>query len=123
MKKIKKYAIFILFLYLLFLTYMLLRPANSLPKDFILFEGADKIVHCCVFVMLSFLFKIAFPKVNFWVLLLILFIYGILTEVAQEFAQTGRSGDVFDLVADTIGIVIGWFSYDVFRKFFRNILP
>ena len=117
MKQLKKYTFLILLSYLIFLTYMLLRPASSLPKDFVLFEGADKIVHCCIFAVLSFLVRMSFPKINFWLFLTILFFYGIITEIVQELSNMVRSGDILDLLADIIGIFIGWFIYIFFNKF------
>lgn len=107
-KKIHNLLQITLFFYTLLLTYMLLRPANSLPKDIYWFEGADKVVHFGIFGVLSFLYKATFSRQAFGRCFLILILYGIATELAQEYMHLGRSGDPLDLLADAIGIVLGY---------------
>ena len=63
---------------------MLLRPANSLPKDIHWFEGADKVVHFGIFGVLGFLFEATYPKQDFYKYLAILLLYAIFTEIAQH---------------------------------------
>ncbi|MEX1132734.1 MAG: VanZ family protein [Flavobacteriales bacterium] len=49
--------------------------------------------------------------------------YGALTEVLQELSGAGRSGDVWDLVADTAGVFIAavWLLWGaVWAAYFRN---
>ena len=111
-KKIHNLLQITLFFYTLLLTYMLLRPANSLPKDIYWFEGADKVVHFGIFGVLGFLFEATYPKQDFYKYLAILLLYAIFTEIAQQLMDNGRSGDVMDLLADTLGIII---AYIVFR--------
>lgn len=36
-------------------------------------------------------------------------VYGILTEIVQESMHNGRKGDLWDLAADLLGIVCGFF--------------
>ena len=98
----------ILTLYWLFLTYMLLSPPKGLSQELPLFEGADKVVHVVIFAVLSFLYKATFSRQAFGRCFLILILYGIATELAQEYMHLGRSGDPLDLLADTIGIVLGY---------------
>ena len=98
----------ILTLYWLFLTYMLLSPPKGLPQELPLFEGADKVVHVVIFAVLSFLYKATFFRQAFGRCFLILILYGIATELAQEYMHLGRSGDPLDLLADAIGIVLGY---------------
>ena len=98
----------ILALYWLFLTYMLLSPPKGLPQELPLFEGADKVFHVVIFAVLSFLYKATFSRQAFGRCFLILILYGIATELAQEYMHLGRSGDPLDLLADAIGIVLGY---------------
>ncbi len=111
-KKIHNLLQITLFFYTLLLTYMLLRPADSLPKDIHWFEGVDKVVHFGIFGVLGFLFVATYSKQDFYKYLAILLLYAIFTEIAQQLMGNGRSGDVMDLLADTLGIVV---AYIVFR--------
>ena len=87
---------------------MLLSPPKGLPQELPLFEGADKVVHVAIFAVLSFLYKATFSKQSFWRCFFILLLYGIATELAQEYMHLGRSGDPLDLLADAIGIALGY---------------
>ena len=71
-KKIHNLLQITLFFYRLLLTYMLLRPADSLPKDIHWFEGADKVVHFGIFGVLGFLFEATYPRQDFYKYLAIL---------------------------------------------------
>ena len=86
--KINRFLPILLILYWLFLTYMLLSPPKDLPQELPLFEGADKVVHVAIFALLL--------------------LYGIATELAQEYMHMGRSGDPLDLLADALGISLGY---------------
>lgn len=89
-------------------------PDNDVGKWF---EGIDKVVHglmlwgitCSVI----FDYKRAGGKLTLRCAAL-LFICLLLLSVADELAQTamgiGRTGDVFDLIADMVGIVVGLIS-------------
>ena len=63
--------------------------------------------------MLGFCFAAAFPKVKFIYYIQIMLSYSILTEILQDEMNFGRSLEVLDLVADTVGVVMGYF---LFRK-------
>ena len=104
-KKIHNLLQITLFFYTLLL-------ADSLPKDIHWFEGADKVVHFGIFGILGFLFEATYPKQDFYKYLAILLLYAIFTEIAQHLMDNGRSGDVMDLLADILGIII---AYIVFR--------
>ena len=114
-KKIHNLLQITLFFYTLLLTYMLLRPANSLPKDIHWFEGADKVVHFGIFGVLGFLFEATYPKQDFYKYLAI-FLYAIFTEIAQHLMDNGRSGDVMDLLADILGIIIAYILFRYVEK-------
>lgn len=40
--------------------------------------------------------------------------FGLLTEVGQQFIP-GRDMDIYDGIADTIGIIVGYYFYKKFR--------
>ncbi|MDA3927962.1 MAG: VanZ family protein [Prolixibacteraceae bacterium] len=71
----------------------------------------DKVVHFIVFLLLSI--NIAYKFQNSEALMRALFaaiILGYLTEIAQQFIP-GRNMDIYDGLADTLGIIAGYFIY------------
>lgn len=71
----------------------------------------DKVVHFVVFFFLSINICFKFQKneklieVMFWGIL-----FGLLTEVIQQFIP-GRNMDHYDGIADSLGIIIGYYIY------------
>ena len=113
----------IFFLYGGFLLYILLRPTSDLPQNFPSFEGMDKVVHFLIFALLAYLYKKAFPKHSIVKELLLLAGYALLTEIMQEKMHMGRSGDPLDLLADVMGISLGyWVMSQLANKLQRNKL-
>ena len=101
----------ILPIYWAFLTYMLLRPGIENVEFPFMFSGIDKILHLSIFGMLGFCFIAAFPKIKITYYIYILLIYSLLTEILQDEMQWGRSLEFLDLVADTIGFLLGYFAF------------
>ncbi|MHA6728112.1 VanZ family protein [Chryseobacterium sp. A301] len=100
-------------IYWAFLTYMLLRPGVENPVQWFLFPGIDKVIHMLVFSMLAFCFLCAFPKIKFFTFLQVMILYALLTEIWQDEMGLGRSLEFYDLVADSVGVLLGAF---VFQK-------
>lgn len=92
---------------------MLLRPGLENMEFPFMFQGIDKVLHLCIFAMLGFCFMAAFPRIKFIYFIQIMLIYGMLTEILQDEMLWGRSLEFLDLVADIIGVLIGYF---VFQK-------
>ena len=101
----------ILPIYWAFLTYMLLRPGLENYEFPFMFEGIDKILHLAIFAMLGFCFMAALPKIKFSYFIQIMLIYGLLTEILQDEMNWGRSLEFLDLVADTIGVLLGYLLF------------
>lgn len=80
--------------------------AHSIPH-------LDKLVHVGIFFVLALTFHRAF-SLSAKLSLLILACYGLLIEIAQSYAP-GRSGDVYDWLADACG-VIAYFIWHHLRK-------
>lgn len=87
-----------------------LTPGNELPK--VQFHFADKIVHFLMYFILSVVWAKAFDfshikwkkiKLNSFVLV---FFYGIFIEIAQEFCTNSRFFDIFDILANSMGILL-----------------
>lgn len=81
-----------------------LMPGNKLPD---LKNISDKTEHMVAFAMLSFWFGSILVRRDLVWLALALVAFGGLIELAQGVMRLGRHGDVHDLIADTIGVVIG----------------
>lgn len=114
--KISKIFTKILPIYWAFLTFMLLRPGVENLEYPFMFEGIDKILHVTIFAMLGFCFVAAFPKVKFVYFFQIMLAYSILTEILQDEMGWGRSLEVLDLVADTLGILMGYYLFIKVKK-------
>lgn len=100
----------ILPIYWAFLTYMLLKPGVENHEYWFMFPGIDKVLHISIFILLGFSFMAAFPKIRFAAFIQIMLIYAILTEILQDEMRMGRSLETLDLLADTLGVLLGyWF--------------
>ena len=110
-------------------------PGDVFPKidNFWDWLEPDKLVHLFIFGILSFLILYGhreqyFQRKNRYLLIssavLISALYGFITEVLQRFVFIGRSGNVYDFLADTVGSFIGWMVfYFIFRKKIRDAVP
>ena len=106
----------ILPIYWAFLTYMLLRPGVENLEFPFMFSGIDKLLHLSIFAMLGFCFIAAFPKIKLSYYIYILLIYSLLTEIAQDEMNWGRSLEFLDLVADTVGFLIGYLVFNRLKR-------
>jgi VanZ family protein len=97
---------------------MLLRPGVENREYFFMFDGIDKVLHLGIFAMLGFLFIAAFPRIRFSYYFQIILIYAFLTEILQEEMNLGRSMETLDIVADTIGCLLGYYIYKELVKRF-----
>ncbi|MFC3160666.1 VanZ like family protein [Chryseobacterium arachidis] len=106
-------------IYWAFLTYMLLKPGEENHEYWFMFSGIDKALHLSIFAALGFCFIAAFPKIRFSYFFQIILIYAFLTEILQEEMGLGRSMETLDIVADTIGCLLGYFAYKfLIKRFF-----
>ncbi|MBB6371935.1 VanZ family protein [Chryseobacterium shigense] len=116
--KVSKIFSKILPIYWAFLTYMLLKPGEENHEYWFMFSGIDKVLHVSIFAMLGFSFIATFPRIKFLYFFQIILIYAFLTEILQEEMGLGRSMESLDIVADTIGCLIGYFVYRALVKRF-----
>ena len=98
---------------------MLLKPGIENFEYPFMFQGIDKLLHLSIFTFLGFAFMATFPKIKFLYFIQIMIIYGLLTEILQDEMHLGRSLEGLDLVADIIGVLIGYFIY---KKLQRTII-
>ncbi|AKH95725.1 VanZ family protein [Elizabethkingia anophelis] len=117
MDKISKISCKILPIYWAFLTYLLLKPGSEDAEHFFLFPHFDKVGHAGVFFGLGFLLIAAFPKLKFITYIQIMLCFAFLTEILQDEMHLGRAMEGLDVVADTVGALIGYLVYQfLFRK-------
>lgn len=114
--KISKIFSKILPIYWAFLTFMLLKPGVENQEFPFMFEGIDKVLHLSIFALLGFCFMATFPKIKFIYYIQIMLIYSILTEILQDEMGFGRSLETLDLVADTLGVLIGYFAFTQLKR-------
>lgn len=90
---------------------MLLRPGMENMEFPFMFSGIDKLLHLCIFGLLGFCFIAAFPKTRFIIYIQVMLIYSVFTEILQDVMGYGRSLEAWDLVADSIGVVAGYYIF------------
>ncbi len=92
-------------------------PGYDLPKvgDWMSTVYFDKWVHVGMFSVLAFLFMMPFcrsgiPRINKWSFIIKIAIsvsiWGLTTELIQKFFIPGRSFDLLDWAADSVGVVL-----------------
>jgi VanZ family protein len=117
-----KYLVVVGVVYTVLIKVALMAPIVDVPKTEIPF--ADKIVHIVInaglFIIWSWYALTQIPKVLVKKTLYVLFVctlfYGIIIEFLQEFFVLTRSADVFDVVANIFGLVLGAFVIKVSKK-------
>jgi len=104
--------------------YLSSQPSIETPS---LFPGQDKLFHLMAFGILGLLTMGAlqashggYPTRQVWRVALAVMLYGILDEFHQYFVP-GRSADVYDVLADAIGGLLGvWAMYYLVRILVRR---
>ena len=74
-------------------------PDSGLP-------GADKVVHALLFALLAATARLRFGPAR--AVLLAVVAYAAVSEVVQALLLSERSGDLWDLLADAVGALVGW---------------
>jgi VanZ family protein len=93
------------------ITYLCFVDGSNFNKPHINIPHLDKIVHFVMFFILGILLgiigHIKHTRFNIKWLPFIAIIYGGVIEIVQQLFIPTRSGDVFDWVADTVGLIVG----------------
>jgi len=103
-------------IYTLGISYISLIPLDdiNLPN----FNFADKIVHFLLYFFLSILWLLAYPSL--WKIkkayFIVLVAWGVMIEILQAKFVQGRSGEIMDVLFNTLGILIGFYIYNKFSK-------
>jgi len=77
-----------------------------LPEAFSMFSFQDKLEHCASFIVLMLMGWAGAPR-HARSIAIGLVLYGLLIEVCQDQFTLNRVGDPWDLLADSIGVLIG----------------
>lgn len=98
-------------------------PGDDLKEVKINIPHFDKIVHFGMFYILSLfirgILKLDAKQQIRWVVFAV--VYAGLIEIIQYYFIPLRNGDWVDLLADLIGLTIGWFSFTMYPKFMQRI--
>jgi VanZ family protein len=105
-------------LLLVAVTILFLLPAQYLSPE--VFDWWDKSQHALAFWVLTVLGMLSYQKNNKqrYLVILSLILYGALIECLQTLSGW-RFGDIWDWVADSAGIILGWVCFSVVKGF-RN---
>ena len=107
--------------WLILMCILFVLPGSALPEqNWFADIQLDKWVHIGLFAVLLFLwasaFELGLPR-NAWLVIIIAIGYGMLVEFVQKTWIPNRSFDMYDVVADAIGSVIGvWIWWRVYKK-------
>ena len=94
-----------------------------------LFEGADKVVHCIMYWVMTLIFmidwaKFRYPKkitvLSMWVCVALAFAYSLLMEYLQDAMKLGRAASTNDAIANFIGTLLGFLlmKYVFFKRLY-----
>jgi VanZ family protein len=113
-----------------FILVLMAIPGNMLPREEKTFiPNLDKLIHATLFGSFVFLWSIYYAtkkeKNNhsdsrFVLILIIACLYGIATELMQKYLIPNRDYDLFDIMADSIGAVLGFLFVLLTVKWFRT---
>ncbi|ANW97165.1 hypothetical protein AXE80_13100 [Wenyingzhuangia fucanilytica] len=85
------------------------------------YSYTDKFEHVFAYAVISFFWmlscKLGKVKLSFLALFLIIIAYGIIIELLQSSVTSSRTGDLLDVMANSIGVILGY----VFLKLLNRI--
>lgn len=96
--------------------FVTLMPSKDIPQSFIFW---DKAQHALAFLLLMLTGGLAYLNKSTWVFVGLIF-YGASIELMQKYFTSTRSGDIFDLIADTVGIILGWLIFKIAARFLQK---
>lgn len=98
-------------------------PGTEIPEvrfDFII--QIDKLVHATFFFVFFLLWSCtrAYTRLFGLLLILVSLLYGLFIEYFQFHFVDGRGFEIADMLADTLGAVIGFFTHSLLRPFYYS---
>ena len=85
-------------------TIVCLMPFPEMPKTF---DFNDKVSHLIGHGALALYFAGLVPRRGWWKIFVLLLLFGIAIEFAQYYMRAGRNGDARDVIANSLGAVLG----------------
>ncbi len=82
-----------------------LAPSEPEPPNLL---GVDKLKHAGAFLLLTLVARAAWPMAARWSLAVGLAGFGLVIEIAQALSGWGRTASIADLVADLVGVGLGF---------------
>ncbi|MFV0237284.1 MAG: VanZ family protein [Flavobacteriales bacterium] len=112
----------LLFTVIILVTILSLMPLHKLEIKAPL--GTDKAIHIIMYFMITILALWSYSNGNGQTLkiVIIVILYGILIEVLQECMPLKRTGDIYDVIANTIGSFLGMISQPIIKKIEKSFL-
>jgi len=117
-------------LWTVFILILMAIPGNLLPREEKTFiPNLDKLVHATLFGSFVFLWSIYYAtrkeknnqsNSRFVLILIIACLYGVATELMQKYLIPNRDYDIYDIMADSIGAVLGYLFVLLTVKWFRT---
>ena len=92
----------VFFLGLFVLSYQSIAPYSGTPS----ISNFDKVQHAAGYAVLAGLFALAWPKLRLLWVAFLPALYGAGLEVAQSLTPYGRTGSIYDAVANLAGVLI-----------------
>ena len=120
-KELRLYKLIPAVLWTAFIVYGLASEPSGVPKfKWLILPGIDKIIHAILFLVESGLIFWAFHSVTNRSLLVPILIWCLFLggglELIQHFWVPGRSGQMWDLIADMAGGIIGFILIQFYLK-------
>lgn len=79
-------------------------PGSNIPDVEMI--GVDKFVHIIMFASWAIALRFDWSLLKPWVVFVLGLLFSLLTEILQLFAE-GRSFDLYDMIADGVGLTLG----------------
>jgi VanZ family protein len=99
-----------------------LTPAQNLPK----MGTSDKLEHLAAYALMTLWFAGIYPRSRYIMIAIGMFLLGALIEGAQGSMGWGRQADVYDMLANTTGILAGliaaWLGLGGWAQRVENLL-
>jgi len=106
-------------IYLTIIAFLSLLPPNDFP-ELPLFPGADKVVHTCLYLGLAWLacwsMHAEHKKIWYFLIILLSISWGAIMELFQFLMHLGRSFDLYDILGNSIGTLIGVLIYTIMAQ-------
>jgi glycopeptide antibiotics resistance protein len=83
-------------------------PGSDLPRiSWAELVSLDKWVHLSLFFFLFTFWWLCFPR-HSYIIIALCILYGGALELMQGYLFSERSADVFDFIANSLGVMLGW---------------